>query len=90
MDELINYYVVQHNEVSGENLGVNVDITNAVYMVEENRARRFDSIEDAQKVAESLNNILTVTKASGITYKLIKETREYYDGGVSNESTTTV
>lgn len=90
MDTLTSYYVVQLNTRTNERLGISLDVTNSIHAVEENRARRFDTLEEAQTVVDSLKSVLKVTKNEDVDYKIVKEIREYIDGGVSNESTTTV
>lgn len=90
MDTLTSYYVVQLNTRTNERLGISLDVTNSIHAIEENRARRFDTLEEAQTVVDSLKGVLKVTKNEDVAYKIVKEVREYIDGGVSNESTTTV
>lgn len=90
MDTLTSYYVVQLNTRTNERLGISLDVTNSIHAIEENRARRFDTLEEAQTVVDSLKAVLKVTKNEDVTYKIVKEVREYIDGGVTNESTTTV
>ncbi|NJH82551.1 hypothetical protein BUZ56_07375 [Staphylococcus hyicus] len=88
MDTLTSYYVVQLNTRTNERLGISLDVSNSIHAVEENRARRFDTLEEAQTVVNSMTDVLKVTKNDDVVYKVVKETRNYFEEGVADESAT--
>ncbi|MDT0670675.1 hypothetical protein [Staphylococcus chromogenes] len=80
----VKYIVLQTNASNGFELGVQLDYTGSIYMVEPDKSFRFSNPDTANAVMESLK-AANETIGRGYDYKILKETREEYTDGTINE-----
>lgn len=80
----VKYIVLQTNASNGFELGVQLDYTGSIYMVEPDKSFRFSTPEKATAVRDSLKTA-NETIGRGYDYKILKETREEYIDGTINE-----
>ncbi|NHM92486.1 MULTISPECIES: hypothetical protein [Staphylococcus] len=80
----VKYIIVQTNLNTNLELGVQLDVTGSIYMVDVDKSFRFSTVDitgDVKTSLEKANNALD----KHYTYKIVKETREEYTDGTINE-----
>ncbi|MBU6948742.1 hypothetical protein [Staphylococcus haemolyticus] len=79
------YIVTQTNLSNSYVLGVYVDSTGSIYMVDVDKSFRFNNIETANEIKGTLEKVSNAINKD-YNYKILKETRE----DVQDESTTSI
>lgn len=79
------YIVTQTNLSNNYVLGVYVDSTGSIYMVDVDKSFRFNNIETANEIKGTLEKVSNAINKD-YNYKILKETRE----DVLNEPTTSI
>lgn len=79
------YIVTQTNLSNSYVLGVYVDSTGSIYMVDVDKSFRFNNIETANEIKGTLEKVGNAINKD-YNYKILKETRE----DVLNEPTTSI
>ncbi|PTK52096.1 hypothetical protein BUZ44_02475 [Staphylococcus haemolyticus] len=79
------YIVTQTNLSNSYVLGVYVDSTGSIYMVDVDKSFRFNNIDTANEIKGTLEKVSNAINKD-YNYKILKETRE----DVQDESTTSI